>query len=81
MWKVATLEIPADGRYLFELPPTGDAFVSFARCNAACDGGFARTLYSGDTETFELAQGRYYATFWRWVDDPGTIELRIAPER
>jgi hypothetical protein len=79
MWKTATLDVPA-GRYLLEVVGAGDAMEALARCDAGCDGGFAENLYSGQQRIRDLPAGRYYAKFWRWVHDPGTLELLITGE-
>ena len=80
MWKTVTLDIPRGGRYLLEVVGAGDAAVALARCDAGCDGGFAENLYSGQARVRELLAGHYYAKFWRWVDEPGPLELFISPE-
>jgi len=80
MWRPVTLDVPAD-RYRIEVMGSGDAFVALARCDAGCDDGFADAFYSGQARIHELPAGRYYAKFWRWVHEPGELELRITPER
>jgi hypothetical protein len=80
MWKTVTVDVAVPGRYSLEVVGTGDAMVTLARCDAGCDGAFAENLYSGQQRTRELPAGRYYAKFWRWVHEPGPLELRIVPQ-
>ena len=81
-WKTTTVDIAASGRYSLEVESTGDySYVTLARCDAACDGGFAENLPAGEVHARELPAGRYYAKFWHPAYEPGTVELRITPQR